>query len=57
MFAISVVQHACHVSVLIEYKSVSGKTLQESIESEMSGKLEELLVAIGMENIHLSFII
>ncbi|XP_063066546.1 annexin A3b isoform X1 [Engraulis encrasicolus] len=42
----------CHRSVpqlrqiLVEYKSISGKTLQESIESEMSGKLEELLVAI-----------
>ncbi|XP_031434045.1 annexin A3b isoform X2 [Clupea harengus] len=42
----------CHRSVpqlrqtMVEYKSISGKTLQESIESEMSGKLEELLVAI-----------
>lgn len=31
---------------LVEYKTLSGKTLQESIESEMSGKLEEILVAI-----------
>ncbi|XP_019961319.2 annexin A3a [Paralichthys olivaceus] len=29
-----------------EYKKLSGKSLQESIESEMSGELEELLVAI-----------
>ncbi|XP_056147205.1 annexin A3b [Lampris incognitus] len=42
----------CHRSVpqlrqtLVEYKSISKKTLQESIESEMSGNLEELLVAI-----------
>lgn len=34
-------------SALVEYKSISGKTLQESIEGEMSGDLEELLVAIG----------
>uniref|UniRef100_A0AAY4E4S0 Annexin n=1 Tax=Denticeps clupeoides TaxID=299321 RepID=A0AAY4E4S0_9TELE len=32
--------------MLVEYKSLSGKTLQESIESEMSGKLEDLLVAV-----------
>ncbi|XP_065146378.1 annexin A3 [Paramisgurnus dabryanus] len=31
---------------LDEYKTLSGKTLQESIESEMSGKLEDILVAI-----------
>ncbi|KAI1900361.1 hypothetical protein AGOR_G00049170 [Albula goreensis] len=31
---------------LVEYKNISGKTLQESIEGEMSGLLEELLVAI-----------
>lgn len=42
----------CHRSVpqlrqtLVEYKSISGKTLQQSIESEMSGDLEDLLVAI-----------
>lgn len=42
----------CHRSVpqlrqtLIEYKSISKKTLQESIKSEMSGTLEELLVAV-----------
>lgn len=42
----------CHRSVpqlrqtLVEYKSISKKTLQESIESEMSGDLEKLLVAI-----------
>uniref|UniRef100_A0A672IWB4 Annexin n=1 Tax=Salarias fasciatus TaxID=181472 RepID=A0A672IWB4_SALFA len=42
----------CHRSVpqlrqtLIEYKNISKKTLQESIESEMSGDLEELLVAV-----------
>uniref|UniRef100_A0A8C1LRL8 Annexin n=1 Tax=Cyprinus carpio TaxID=7962 RepID=A0A8C1LRL8_CYPCA len=42
----------CHRSVpqlrqtLVEYKSLSGKTLQESIEREMSGRLEEILVAI-----------
>ncbi|XP_066568199.1 annexin A3a isoform X1 [Amia ocellicauda] len=31
---------------LVEYKSVSGKTLQQSIEGEMSGSLEDLLVAV-----------
>ncbi|XP_056274815.1 annexin A3a isoform X2 [Pseudoliparis swirei] len=31
---------------LVEYKNISGKTLQQSIEGEMSGDLEELLVAI-----------
>nr|XP_043868119.1 annexin A3-like isoform X1 [Solea senegalensis] len=42
----------CHRSVpqlrqtLIEYKNISKKTLQESIEGEMSGDLQELLVAI-----------
>ncbi|KAM4616433.1 annexin A3a isoform 1-T2 [Polymixia lowei] len=42
----------CHRSVpqlrqtLVEYKNISGKTLQESIEGEMSGELEEMLVAI-----------
>ncbi|XP_061658260.1 annexin A3b [Syngnathoides biaculeatus] len=42
----------CHRSVpqlrqtLVEYKNLSKKTLQESIESEMSGNLEELLVAV-----------
>lgn len=30
----------------VVYKEISGKTLQESIEGEMSGALEELLVAI-----------
>ncbi|XP_077441456.1 annexin A3b [Vanacampus margaritifer] len=42
----------CHKSVpqlrqtLVEYKNISKKTLQESIEGEMSGNLEELLVAV-----------
>lgn len=42
----------CHRSIpqlrqtLVEYKNISGKTLQQSIEGEMSGELEELLVAI-----------
>ncbi|CAN9504968.1 unnamed protein product [Ophioblennius macclurei] len=42
----------CHRSVpqlrqtLVEYKSISKKTLQESIESEMSGNLEDLLVSV-----------
>ncbi|KAM3611927.1 uncharacterized protein V6R79_026019 [Siganus canaliculatus] len=31
---------------LVEFKNISGKTLQQSIEGEMSGDLEELLVAI-----------
>ncbi|KAL6114895.1 anxa3 [Pungitius sinensis] len=31
---------------LLEYKNLSGKTLQQSIQGEMSGELEELLVAI-----------
>ncbi|XP_063050520.1 annexin A3a isoform X2 [Engraulis encrasicolus] len=30
----------------VEYKEISGRTLQKSIEREMSGTLEELLVAI-----------
>lgn len=34
-------------AALVEYKSISRKTLQESIESEMSGELESLLLAIG----------
>lgn len=34
-------------TALIEYKNISKKTLQESIESEMSGDLEDLLVAVG----------
>ncbi|CAL8234363.1 unnamed protein product [Arctogadus glacialis] len=42
----------CHSSVpqlrqtMVEYKSISKKSLQESIEGEMSGNLEDLLVAI-----------
>uniref|UniRef100_A0A8C6SU45 Annexin n=1 Tax=Neogobius melanostomus TaxID=47308 RepID=A0A8C6SU45_9GOBI len=42
----------CHGSVpqlrqmFVEYKGISKKTLQESIESEMNGDLEELLVAV-----------
>ncbi|KAM9455600.1 annexin A3b [Clarias gariepinus] len=42
----------CHRSVpqlrqtLVEYKTLSGKTLQQSIESEMSGHLEDALVAV-----------
>lgn len=31
----------------MEYKNLTGKTLQQSIESEMSGNLENILVAIG----------
>ncbi|XP_026199982.1 annexin A3a isoform X1 [Anabas testudineus] len=31
---------------LIEYNNISGKTLQKSIENEMSGNLEKLLVAV-----------
>ncbi|TRY85666.1 hypothetical protein DNTS_020365 [Danionella cerebrum] len=31
---------------ILEYKNISGKTLQKSIEKEMSGHLEQLLVAI-----------
>ncbi|XP_070760352.1 annexin A3a [Enoplosus armatus] len=31
---------------LVEYKNISGKTLQQSIEGEMSGELEALLVAV-----------
>ncbi|KAK2911862.1 hypothetical protein QQF64_027727 [Cirrhinus molitorella] len=31
---------------ILEYKNISGKTLQKSIEKEMSGDLEELLVVI-----------
>ena len=35
---------------LVEYHSLSGKTLQQSIEREMSGPLEDLLVAIGSKH-------
>ncbi|XP_041826867.1 annexin A3b [Melanotaenia boesemani] len=44
----------CHRSVpqlrqtLVEYKNISKKTLQQSIESEMSGNLEKLLVTVVM---------
>ncbi|XP_067262824.1 annexin A3-like [Chanodichthys erythropterus] len=31
---------------ILEYKNISGKTLQKSIEKEMSGNLEKLLVSI-----------
>ncbi|KAF6733687.1 Annexin A3 [Oryzias melastigma] len=31
---------------LVEYKNISGKTLQQSIEAEMSGNLRNLLVAV-----------
>lgn len=34
-------------AALVEYTSISGRTLQQSIESEMSGGLEGLLLAIG----------
>lgn len=37
------------LAALVEYKNISKKTLQESIESEMSGNLETLLVAVGEE--------
>lgn len=48
------------LAALVEYKNISGKTLQQSIEGEMSGELEELLVAIGDEleiNVFLSYIL
>lgn len=32
--------------ILVEYKNISGKTLQQSIKAEMSGSLEKLLVAV-----------
>jgi hypothetical protein len=35
---------------MVEYKSNSKKSLQESIEGEMSGNLEDLLVAIGTDH-------
>lgn len=37
------------LAALVEYKEISKKTLQDSIESEMSGDLEKLLVAVGEE--------
>lgn len=43
------------LAVLIEYKNISKKTLEESIKSEMSGNLEKLLVAIGEEMFWSSF--
>ncbi|XP_073333776.1 annexin A3b [Pagrus major] len=42
----------CHRSIpqlrqtLVEYKAISKKTLQDSVESEMSGNLEKILVAV-----------
>lgn len=36
---------------LVEYKAISKKTLQDSIESEMSGNLEKILVAVGEKNV------
>lgn len=47
----------CVLTALIEYKNISKKTLQESIESEMSGNLEKLLVAVGEKNASLSLFI
>lgn len=53
MSSVFVYFQQCEISLnlfllaLVEYKSLSGKTLQESIEKEMSGKLEDILVAIG----------
>lgn len=42
----------CYVlTALVEYKNISKKTLQQSIESEMSGNLEDLLVAVGEKNV------
>uniref|UniRef100_A0A671WBS7 Annexin n=1 Tax=Sparus aurata TaxID=8175 RepID=A0A671WBS7_SPAAU len=47
----------CHRSIpqlrqtLVEYKAISKKTLQDSIESEMSGNLEKILVAVGEKNV------
>lgn len=38
-------------AALVEYKNISKKTLQESIESEMSGNLEKLLVAVGEQTV------
>lgn len=38
------------LTALVEYKALSNKTLQESIEREMSGNLEDLLVAIGTKD-------
>lgn len=38
-------------AALVEYKNISKKTLQESIESEMSGNLEKLLVAVGEQSV------
>lgn len=38
----------CPFAAILEYKNISGKTLQKSIEKEISGSLEELLVAIGI---------
>ena len=35
---------------MVEYKTISKKSLQESIEGEMSGDLEDLLVAIGTDH-------
>ncbi len=45
MFRILLTLLSCYS--ILEYKNISGKTLQKSIEKEISGDLEELLVAIG----------
>lgn len=42
---------------LVEYKNISGKTLQESIEGEMSGALEKVLVAIGKSNVFINMLV
>lgn len=41
---------------LVDYKNISNKTLQESIESEMSGNLEKLLVAVGEKTVIRTFL-
>lgn len=47
----------CYVlAALVEYKNISKKTLQESIESEMSGNLEKLLVAVGEKDVFFPFL-
>ena len=45
------------LAALVEYKNISKKTLQESIESEMSGDLEKLLVAVGKNKMFLSLLL
>ena len=42
-------------AVFDEYKEISGKDLEETIASEMSGTLEEAMLAVGMYSVLVFF--